>query len=264
MTRDDLGDRMKRSYENRARYFLPRRTYTLIRVDGRAFHTYTRSCARPYDLDLMADMDATAIRLCQEIGGARMAYVQSDEISVLATDFESSQTEAWFDGSVQKIASISASLATAAFNRARHLRMGGQAGGEVEMALFDSRAWTIPDREEVANYFVWRQQDASRNSVSMTARAYFDQPRLHALTCSELQELLWSEKGVNWNDQPVGFKRGRLVVPVEEEKSVEVVDSRTGEPRTVDGVIRRSWRVVEPPVFTQERDWLLAFIPRSA
>ncbi len=259
--RDDLGDRMKRSYENRTRYFLPRRTYTLIRVDGKAFHSYTRGCARPYDGDLMADMDATAVKLCQEIGGARLAFVQSDEISLLLTDFESTQTEAWFDGNVQKIASISAAIATGAFNRAR-LARHAEGAGDAAWALFDSRVWTIPDRDEVANYFIWRQQDASRNSVSMTARAWFPQDRLDALTCDQMQEPLWQERGVNWNDLPAGFKRGRAVVPVEEPRDVPYVDARTGESRLAEGVVRRTWQVVDPPVFTRERDWLLALIPQ--
>lgn len=261
--KDDLGDRMKRSYEDRTRFLLPRRTYTLLRVDGKSFHSYTRNCDRPFDLDLMDDMDATAARLCREIGGARLAFVQSDEISLLLTDFETTQTEAWFDGNVQKMASISASLATAAFNQARLARLEGEAARSAEPALFDSRVWTVPDRNEVFNYFVWRQQDASRNSVSMTARAYFPQERLDALSCDEMQELLWQEKGVNWNNLPVGFKRGRVVVPAIEEKSVSYVDGRTREQRIAEGVVRRVWRVVEPPVFTQNREWLRDYIPQA-
>lgn len=254
--RDDLGDRMKRSYETRTRFFLPRRTFTLIRVDGRAFYNYTRTCARPFDIDLMADMDATAVALCQEISGARLAYVQSDEISVLATDFESTQTEAWFDGNIQKMASISASVATAAFNAARLQR--GIVG---PWALFDSRVWTIPDRQEVFNYFVWRQQDASRNSVAMSARAHFSAKQLDRLTYNQMQELLWQEKQVNWNDMPVGFKRGRVIVPVPEVSDIEYIDRRTREKRIAAGVVRRSWAVVEPPIFTQDREWLLQHIP---
>ena len=123
MNQDSLGDRIKRDYENRTRFLLPRRTYTLSRVDGKAFHTYTRGCVRPYDLDLMSDMDATAKALCEQIGGARFAFVQSDEISVLLTDFDTAQTEAWFDLNLQKMASISASIATAAFNQYRIRRV---------------------------------------------------------------------------------------------------------------------------------------------
>jgi tRNA(His) 5'-end guanylyltransferase len=254
---------MKRAYESRTRTLLPRRTYTLLRVDGKSFHTYTRDCDRPYDVGLIADMDAAAKRLCQEVSGARLAFVQSDEISLLLTDFETTQTEAWFDGNVQKVASISASIATAAFNQARLARLEGTGANpaEFEMAVFDSRVWTIPERAEVANYFVWRQQDASRNSLSMTARAHFDQERLHGLTGGELHELLWAEQGVNWNNLPVGFKRGRAVVPDLLEGSAEFIDRRTGHLCVAEGVTRRTWQVVDPPVFTQDREWLLARIP---
>src|SRR5262249_45011362 len=117
--KDALGDRMKSQYENRAKTFLPRRTYTVIRIDGKAFHSYTRGLDRPYDQRLMDDMTATAGFLCQEIAGARLAYCQSDEISVILTDFDKVSTQAWFDGGAQKITSVSASLATAKFNELR-------------------------------------------------------------------------------------------------------------------------------------------------
>ena len=205
-------------------------------------------------------MDSTAVSLCQSIAGAKLAYVQSDEISILLTDFDSTQTEAWFDGNVQKMATVSASIATAAFNKERLARIS-QGAILPEWALFDSRVWSIPSREEVFNYFIWRQQDASRNSVSMTARAYFDQKRLHALTVNQLQELLWQEQGINWNDMPAGFKRGRAVVPVIEEKSATFVDPRTQEERVVEGVERRTWSIVDPPIFTQNRGWLQVYVP---
>lgn len=257
-SKDPLGDRMKADYEWRTRSYLPRRTHTLVRVDGKSFHTYTRGCARPYDLDLMADMDAAAVALCENMEGARLAFVQSDEISVLLTDFATPQTEAWFDGNLQKICSISASIATAYFNRARAARAPGAAAG---LACFDSRVWTIPQPVEVFNYFVWRQQDATRNSLSMTAHAHFPPERLHGLGTAGLHELLWREKGINWNDLPAGFKRGRVVERVAVTRDVEYTERRTGERRWQAGVTRHVWQVTEPPVFTQERDWLLARLP---
>jgi tRNA(His) 5'-end guanylyltransferase len=99
---DSLGDRMKANFEDRTRFFLPRRTYTILRVDGRAFHTWTRGLTKPHDRDFMACMDAAAIALCKEVAGAKFAFVQSDEISVLATDFEDEGSQAWFDGNIQK------------------------------------------------------------------------------------------------------------------------------------------------------------------
>ena len=114
---DDLGNRMKGQYEDRTRYSLPRRTYTIIRLDGKAFHTFTRNMKRPYDENLMKIMDETAKFLCEEIQGAQFAYTQSDEISLLLTDFEKITTDAWFDGNIQKMVSVAASLATQEFNR---------------------------------------------------------------------------------------------------------------------------------------------------
>ncbi len=259
MVKDSLGDRMKADYERRTRFLLPRRTYTLIRVDGKAFHSYTRGCRRPYDSELMEDMDAAALALCENITGAQMAFVQSDEISILLTDFAAMQTEAWFDGNVQKLTSVSASVATAHFNQARIRRAADR---ETTPAYFDSRAFTIPDPAEVENYFVWRQQDTARNSISMTAQAYFPHNQLQGKSSDETQEMLWQEKQINWNDMPGGFKRGRCIVRNSVTADAEYVDKRTGETRTVAGVERRVWERVVPPIFTQERDWLRARVPR--
>lgn len=256
---DPLGDRMKRNYENRTRFYLPRHTYTLLRVDGKSFHTYTRGCQRPYDMDLMADMDATALALCESCDGAKLAFVQSDEISVLLTDFASQHTEAWFDGNLQKISSVTASLATAHFNRAR-----GKRGNDSEaLACFDCRVWTIPSRIEVYNYFLWRQLDATKNSISMTAQAQFPHSALQGKSSSEMQEMLWSERGINWNDMPVGFKRGRVIERVTKIGDVEYTDKRTGEARRAENVTRHLWQAnTEPPVFSQDRDWLLSRLPK--
>jgi tRNA(His) 5'-end guanylyltransferase len=258
-SKDPLGDRMKADYESRTRYYLPRRTYTLVRVDGKAFHQYTKGCERPYDVGLMADMDAAAVALCENMEGAQLAFVQSDEISLLLTDFATPQSEAWFDGSLQKICSLSASIATAYFNHARSVRSGSGASA----ALFDSRVWTIPQQIEVYNYFLWRQQDASRNSLSMTAQAHFPHERLQGLGSAEMHELLWSEKQINWNDLPTGFKRGRVVERVTISKSAEYIDKRTGELKRQENITRHHWCVTEPPVFSQDTDWLLSRIPRA-
>ncbi|BDI31456.1 hypothetical protein CCAX7_35070 [Capsulimonas corticalis] len=266
MSKDSLGDRMKGYYENRTRVYLPRRTYTILRVDGKSFHTYTRDCERPFDTRLMEDMDQTALALCKGIEGAQFAYVQSDEISVLLTDFGQLQTQAWFDGNVQKLASISASMAAAHFNAARWRRLASAGGDDplagAPIAYFDSRAFTIPDPVEVENYFVWRGQDATRNSISMTAHANFDHDLLQGRTSDELQELLWKHKGINWNDMPGGFKRGRCVVNNRVKEDVVYTDKRTGEEHVALGVERNVWEIVTPPIFTQDRAWLQSHVPR--
>lgn len=245
----DLGDRMKR-HEATYRAVLPRRTYTLLRLDGRAFHSYLRGCQRPFDEQFMADMDAVAEALCNEITGARFAYTQSDEISILVTDFAAIGTEPWFGGVVAKQLTVSASLATAVLNERRPGR-----------ALFDARLFTLADPVEVANYFIWRQRDAVRNSISMAAQAKFSPKRLHGVSSGQMQELLFTEHGINWNAYPDGCKRGRVAQRRTGERPVEYVDKRSQE--TVQTVAVRSWWETSPaPHFTAEPgDWLAAMIP---
>jgi tRNA(His) guanylyltransferase len=248
--KDGLGSRMKDDYEFRTRTMLPRRTHTIIRLDGKAFHTYTRGLERPYDAQLMYDMATTARFLCEEVSGCLMAYTQSDEISLLLTDFNAPTTQAWFDGNVQKLVSVSASLATAKFNE---LRPG-------KLAFFDSRAFTIADPVEVMNYFLWRQKDATRNSISMAAQAKFSPKQLHGKSANEMQEMLWSEHGINWNNYDPRFKRGTAVVPERRIGDVSYVDKRSGETRVAEGVERRVWTVREAPIFGRADDVLPGLI----
>jgi tRNA(His) guanylyltransferase len=244
--RDALGARMKGDYEHRARLMLPRRTWTVVRLDGKAFHSYTRGLERPFDQQLMDDLAATAEYLCREVAGCRFAYAQSDEISLVLADTTTPTTQAWFDGNQQKIVSVSASMATAKFNE---LRPG-------KLALFDSRAFTIPDRVEVENYLIWRQADAVRNSVSMAAQAKFSHRALHGKSGAQMQEMLWAEHGVNWNDYPGRFKRGTMVWPRTTFEPVTYVDRRTGLECTTPAVERRTWVVDVAEQFTKAREWL--------
>jgi tRNA(His) guanylyltransferase len=253
---DELGERMKDQYESRSRTFLPRRTHTIIRLDGKAFHTYTKGFERPYDLNLMRIMDQTAEKLCKEIQGAKMAYVQSDEISVLLTDFDTIHTDAWFDGNVQKITSVSASIATAAFNNGMYLDEAILANMD-KVAYFDSRVFTVADLQEVVNYFIWRQQDATRNSIQMAAQSVYSQRELNGKGINELQELLF-QKGINWDKYPVGFKRGRTVVKHEYvalDRKIPIEDQSPMPMRT-------KWVSEEPPIFTQDREYITTRIPR--
>jgi tRNA(His) 5'-end guanylyltransferase len=210
-----LGDRMKR-YENAFSTSLPWRLPVIIRVDGKAFHSWTRGLKRPFDEGFMAAMDAVALNLCQEISGAVLAYVQSDEISVLAVNDQTIQTEPWFGNQVQKLVSVSAAIASA--------RMTAESVGlfdQMKIAHFDARAFVLPDEGEVANYLIWRQQDASRNSLQSLARSLYSDKELHKKRAGELHDLCHA-KGHNWNDLPIRQKRGRCVV---REKSKLVTDS---------------------------------------
>jgi len=267
--KDALGERMKEQYEHRTRYLLPRRTYTVIRLDGKAFHTFTRNFNKPFDKHLMEIMQQTTISLCQEIQGTVLGYTQSDEISLLLTDFASPQTNAWYDGNVQKIVSISASIATLSFNNeVRKLTFKGDTGGELrkfftkeyqhKTAFFDSRVFTIPDPTEIENYFIWRQQDCVRNSVQMAAQALYSQKELHGKNGSQLQEMMF-QKGVNWNDYSASEKRGTAVI--KEEYTV----FNTNKTLVEQGpqAIRHRWvTCAETPSFTANREFLRSLIPR--
>jgi tRNA(His) 5'-end guanylyltransferase len=233
--KDNLGNRMKDYYENRTKSFLPRRTYSIIRIDGKSFHTYTRGLKKPFDEKLINDMDETAKYLCENIQGTKFAFVQSDEISLLLTDFDNLQTSAWFDGNIQKITSISASLATAKFNELRPNKI----------ALFDSRVFTIPSNIEVENYFIWRQQDTVRNSISSVAQSLYSHKELHNKNVSEMQEMCF-KKGINWDNYSPKYKRGRLIVK---------------EYYNKNNTKRSRWVSIVPSIFTQKRDELNVIIP---
>jgi tRNA(His) guanylyltransferase len=245
--KDSLGDRMKEQYEDRTRYLLPRRTYTMMRLDGKAFHTYTHGLERPFDVKLTEAMNQTAVLLCHNIQGARFAYVQSDEITILLTDFEKETTSAWFDGNLQKMVSISASMATLYFGDLRR-QQGFPGGGP----MFDSRIWTMSDAIEVENCFIWRQQDAVRNSISMAAQSVYSHRELHGKSTSDMHEIL-QLKGINWNDYPVRFKRGGFV-----NKNTYIPPATEGLPSLT---MRSKWECIDPPVFTKDRKFLRSRIP---
>jgi tRNA(His) guanylyltransferase len=234
--KDSLGDRMKGFYEDKTRYFLPRRTYSILRIDGKCFSKYTKGLERPFDQKLINDMDETACFLCENIQGSKFAYVQSDEISILLTDFDSLSTSAWFDGNIQKMASVSASLAIAKFNE---LRPG-------KLAMFDSRVFTIPSPIEVDNYFIWRQEDCVRNSISSLAQSLYSHKELENKNCNHMQEMCF-QKGHNWNDLPVKHKRGRVIIKNTYEKN---------------GALRSKWESIDPPIFTQDKTFLIEYVPK--
>lgn len=250
--RDPLGDRMKGQYENRTRYYLPRRTYTIIRLDGKSFHTLTRGMTRPYDHNVMDAMDHATLRLCETVEGVAFAYTQSDEISLLLTDFGSPTTQAWFDGNIQKLASVSASIATAHFNEVFPVD---------KLGYFDSRVFTIPDFIEVYNYFVWRQEDAIRNSISGAAQAFFSPKDLHGKKCHQMLQML-HEAGFPWEAYPTDFRHGRFFESATVRADVTYKDKRTGEEKVMQNVVRTVWKSAEElPRFTSNPQWLRDRIP---
>ena len=261
--KDDLGDRMKGNYEDRTRYSLPRRTYTIIRLDGKAFHTYTRGLKKPFDADLYEDMDNAIIAMLPEVQGAVFAYTQSDEISILVTDFAQPTTSAWFDGNLQKICSVGASIITAQFNKQRWLRdaLINRATPDFDtIAYFDARVFTIPDRTEVMNYFIWRNQDCSRNSVSMVAQQNFSHKELQGKSTTSQHEMLHA-KGINWaTDFSDGEKNGRLIV--KEEYDCMAPGGPNHSTQTPQWVKRTRWVSKGAWKFTENKDKLLDMIPK--
>lgn len=219
--------------EGRTRYMLPRRCYTLIRIDGKSFHTYTKGLKKPFDMDLIEDMQKTTLKLCKETG-AKIGYVQSDEISLVLTDFKENGTQSWFDNNLQKVCSVTASIATAEFNLARFSRNGLSE----KTAHFDTRVWTVSDPWDVYNTFLWRQKDASKNSIQMVARSLASHKECTNKNEKMLQELIFS-KGQNWNDYPTICKRGTFVYKTDEEWIVDL----------------------EAPILTQDKKWFFDKLP---
>ena len=259
--KDELGERIKSQYENRTRYSLPRRTYSIIRIDGKAFHSYTRGLKRPFDEELIEDLDKAVINSLRDIQGAQFAYLQSDEISILLTDFEKTTTDAWFDGNIQKNCSVSASLMTAEFNNLRLIRtISGyvrKSGISVDFfydrfdtqvitgfskAYFDSRVFTIPDKTEVYNYFIWRWKDCCRNSISMVAQSNFSHRELHGKSSSQQQDMLM-EKGINWSKLPEHHKNGRFIVKEQYEANSAIRNKWVSKP---------GWKLTENPSLLQK------------
>jgi tRNA(His) 5'-end guanylyltransferase len=245
-----LGIRMVDNYESITNYKLPKRTFTIIRLDGKSFSKFCKRFKKPFDDDFVRMMNETAKYVAENAQGCKIAFVQSDEITLILTDFDELTTKAWYDGRIQKICSISASLATSKFLQllfdyeiskidkvdlsikdVRKLVMNQK------LMEFDSRVYTVPPRDEVLNTVFWRQQDCTRNSVSMVAQSMYSHKELENKNNSQQQDLI-HDKGQNWNDYPIGLKRGRVIV------------KRDGK-----------WVIEEPPIFSQQWDFFTDIIP---
>lgn len=231
---DDLGVRMKTFYEQIPKTKLMRRCPVAIRIDGKAFHTFTRGFQKPFDEVLIKSMQETMKYLCENIQGCVLGYTQSDEITLILVDYKKLTSSAWFDYEVQKICSIAASMATMAFNnifskyvKEFDLELAYNDNGidteenrklwEIykkalnKGAMFDARCFNIP-KEEVTNLVYWRQLDASRNSIQMVGQANFSHKELQNKSCNDIQDMLMTQKGINWNDLPTYQKRGSCCV----------------------------------------------------
>lgn len=225
--RDSLGDRMKGNYEDRAKTYLIRRMPVVIRLDGKAFHTFTRGFDKPFDDVMMQTMQQVTLKLCQEIQGCVFGYTQSDEITLILVDYNDISTDAWFDYSTQKMCSVAASMCTLYFNKIfaemvdvfiansdvtpEEEKLEKVYNRAIEKgAMFDARAFNIPV-EEVTNCVLWRQQDATRNSISSLAQSKFSHKELQGKNSSQMQDMLMEKFGINWNNLTIPQKRGTAV-----------------------------------------------------
>lgn len=225
---DNLGTRMKEFYEQVPKFRLYRRTPVAIRIDGKAFHTFTRGFQKPFDEILIRSMQATMKYLCENIQGCVLGYTQSDEITLILVDYKNLNSDAWFDYEIQKICSIAASMATMAFNKFFSAYVMNtydpESAASIEDplyqayqkslnkgAMFDARCFNIP-REEVTNLIYWRQLDATRNSIQMVGQANFSHKELQNKSCNDIQDMLMLQKGINWNDFPTHQKRGSCCI----------------------------------------------------
>ena len=272
---DELGKRMKGYYEQIPKTKLMRRTPVVIRIDGKAFHSFTKELNRPFDNVLIDTMQSTMRYLCKNIQGCVLGYHQSDEISLILVDYQKFNSDAWFGYEVQKICSIAASMATMVFNKFFYEKIDDFAssdevlsclysGEKIEKekiqnyfsvlrqalnkgAMFDARCFNIP-KEEVTKYISWRQLDATRNSIQMVGQANFSHKELQGKSCNQIQDMLMTQKGINWNDFPVYQKRGSCCI--KESYSTVDLSTYTG---SID-LITSTWWIIdkEIPIFKGE------------
>lgn len=293
MDTSDLANRIK-DYEMRDRYFLQKRIPVAIRVDMRAGHTFTKGFERPFDKVFMKSMQETAKYMCENMGNAKLAYVQSDEITIILTDYDTLETDCWFNYRTDKLCSISASMATMAFNKfferntENYIQncatdyetdgLYGKGTPEYQLceiyqkaaekgAMFDSRCFNIP-KEEVTNLIYLRQLDAMRNSIQMVGQAYFSPAKLKDKTCNDIQDMLMTQCGINWNTFTIPCKRGTACIKVEDKETIKEPNIYLGEQIGEKIIVRRKWKIdYEIPIFKgADRDYIdkLIFIEPTA
>lgn len=282
MDTSDLAERMK-GYEKRNRYYLQRRMPVILRLDMRAGHSFTRGFERPFDEVFIKSMQDTAKYLCENIQNCKLSYQQSDEITLLLVDYDKLNTDCFFDYRVDKLCSIAASMATMAFNKFfekyvdeyRFSKWDGVSKyedgtwGYIQTllnavdkgAMFDARCFNIP-KEEVTNLVYWRQLDASRNSIQMVGQANFSHKELQNKSCNDIQDMLMTQKGINWNDLPIYQKRGSCCVKenhfIENEKGTQICfpegcSDPFEDEEALTGVYRSSWIIdTDIPIFKGE------------
>lgn len=213
----------------------------IIRLDGKSFSSYTKGFEKPYDIKIRDAFIFATKALFEEVQGLKISYQQSDELTLLITDYDTLNTQGWFNGNLQKIVSVSSSILTANFNEYMFQNKFSN-----KLAYFDSRAFLLP-KEEVCNAFLFRQNDSTRNSISCLGQKHFSHKQLNKKNTSEVQEMLFQEKGINWNNEPTWAKRGYCLY----KKTIEK------EPGVFRSVIEPDFEI---PIFSQDRYYINKFV----
>ncbi|WCF11771.1 tRNA(His) guanylyltransferase Thg1 family protein (plasmid) [Paenibacillus thiaminolyticus] len=227
-----------KEYEKASHHSLTKRMPVIVRLDGEHFHSYTKGMKKPFDQVLVEAFWETCKYLASNSMGCKLVYHQSDEISMLLTNYDKLTTESWFNNDLQKIVSTTASLVTAKFNQIMFPHTG-------KLAKFDSRAFVIPF-DEVVHYFLWRQNDATKNSISMVAQANFSHHELQGLNGNQMQDKLMLEKGINWNALPIWQKRGVCI---------------TKQSYLKGATVRSRWDVDhKTPIFNKDRLYIEKYV----
>lgn len=263
---NSISSRMK-IYEAVPKNFLTIGCPKIIRLDMRAGHTFCKYFKRPFDDVFSECMIATTKALCEQVPGVVLGYTQSDEISLVINDkTKNNEINLFFNGNVEKIVSITASIATIAFNK-KYAEIVGNLKDDAMIELyspnlwkaqFDSRTFCLPDVSEVHNYILSRQQDATRNSIQMVGHANFSNAEMRNKNSSEIQDMLIT-KGINWNNYPSKFKRGCIVVKEIYEKDVTLPNGEN-----ISGVKRKRWAEKEIPILTKEPDFISSLWEKSS
>lgn len=246
--KDSLGDRMK-AYENVPRSYLIPRMPVLIRIDGNSFSKFTKKFKKPWDNRIQDAMTHTTKFLIKNISGCEIGYIQSDEISLLLNTYKRFNTQPWFGNNIQKICSVSASMAAAAFNEyLNSLSVNSEFPSHRKLAYFDARCWNIPEND-VVNYFWWRQEDAIRNSVSVLAQSQFSPKELHGKSQITLKRMLTNlPEKIDWDiDVSVKNQRGWCVVKeqcLNDEQKIRIIMKED----------------LNIPIFKEDRDYIRKFL----
>lgn len=250
--KDDLGTRMKTFYENRSKTYLLRRTPVIIRVDGKNFSTFCKRFQKPYDQLLNSLLNNTLKYLCSKIQCVKMGQRHSDEMSLLLLDYETLTTEPYFEYNIQKMCSVVASMASTEF--CKQLSMEGDIlSYDEDWPVFDCRCFNIPERE-ISNYFWWRNLDSVRGSINMMAQSLFSHSQLQNKTCNEMQEMMFKEKGINWDKIPQEQKSGIICLRKDVMKPIE-------KGPEIGKVCHRSiWSTEASPKLKSELDKIVEYI----